>query len=126
MTNNKILEQDITNLIGYYKISEILDTMLNIANDDQIHEIRMWFNEYFGKNIRGGEPEEDIIEVILHEIDHLKMKVAEIERDGVDVKPTQAVIPKEILDIFDNLTLSISEDGQVSWSSKSKHKEKKK
>jgi len=126
MTNNKILEQDITNLIGYYKISEILDTMLNIANDDQIHEIRMWFNEYFGKNIRGGEPEEDIIEVILHEIDHLKMKVAEIERDGVDVKPTQAVIPKELLDNFNDLVLSISENGQVSWSSKSKPKEKKK
>ena len=61
MTNNKILEQDITNLIGYYKISEILDTMLNIANDDQIHEIRMWFNEYFGKNIRGANPKRTLL-----------------------------------------------------------------
>ena len=54
------------------------------------------------------------------------MKVAEIERDGVDVKPTQAVIPKELLDNFNDLVLSISENGQVSWSSKSKPKEKKK
>lgn len=83
MIKSKFLENTITQLLETYKVTEILDAIMDTAGDERIHEIRMWFNEYFGKNSDDGNVVDADINILFHEIDHLKMKVATIERCGV-------------------------------------------
>lgn len=105
MTKNEYLVGTIVPLLGKHKVSEILDALMDASDDERMHEMRMWFNEYFGKNSDSGNEVDVDIDILFHEIDHLKMKVAAIERGGVaipeevkEVHKKQAVITVEMKD----------------------------
>jgi hypothetical protein len=78
------VQHDVVNLIDKYRISEILDVLFDVSNDDQIHEMREWFNQYFCDkesiaNEPGSDIDSDIDDFIVHELEHHNIRIARLE-----------------------------------------------
>lgn len=97
------IQNDVVQLLDKYKITEILEVIMDIGSDSSVHEMREWFENNFGES-SGMEDdlENDAITAIFHDIEHLNMRVLKLER-GVKQNPetgdiTTGDVPKEIMD----------------------------
>lgn len=70
MTRSNI-QHDVVQLLDKYTISEILDMVMDVAADDLIHEMRMWFNKEFGNDDRlESALDKDVVDYVTHELEH--------------------------------------------------------
>jgi len=98
------IQDDIGQILEKYKPSEILDAMIDIASDDKVHEMRMWFDQNFGdEKHREDEFDKDIIDWITHELEHQNMRLIKLEQTKNsairETETTQAtVLSTEIVD----------------------------
>lgn len=117
MTRSNI-QHDVVQLLDKYKIAEILDVVADIASNDVVNEMRKWFDQNFGdKRDVGDDLDEDlansIINTVMHEIDHINMRLVKLERGQAPSKSsvqTTGNVPKEIIDIFKDLKIPLSEE----------------
>lgn len=65
------VQHDVVQLLDKYAISEILDVVMDVAADNLVHEMRMWFDKEFGEGERlESALDKDVIEYVTHELEH--------------------------------------------------------
>lgn len=94
MTRSNI-QHDVVQLLDKYAISEILDVVMDVAADELVHEMRMWFDKEFGNGERlESDLDKDVVDYVTHELEHHNMRLTKLER--AQHVPTEGVkLPEE-------------------------------
>jgi len=103
------IQNDVVQLLDKYKVTEILEVIMDIASDSSVNEMREWFGNNLGENCGDGENREnDEMVAVFHDMEHLNMRVLKLERDAEKNRKTGDMqtgdmqttgnVPKEIVD----------------------------
>ena len=111
MTKGNI-QHDVLQLMDKYPVDGIIETMITLGAAD---DIQTWAGKYFAVPIRtqaGDDLDKDIIRGILHDIDRLKSRVAQLElgkQHTGDIQQT-GKIPPEIVSAIEKWNPSLPLD----------------
>jgi hypothetical protein len=85
------IQHEVVQLIDKYGVSDVLDVIMELGSDSLVHEMRMWFEKNLtGSPGAGEELDEDVIQALFHDLQHVNMRLVKIEK-AVFPQPTEPV-----------------------------------
>jgi hypothetical protein len=101
------VQHDTVQLLDKYSISEILDAIMDVAADELVHEMRMWFDKEFNEGERlESALDKDVIEYVTHELEHHNTRLVKLEKK-VFPTPTEPVrLPDDIAEELSKQTIN--------------------
>ena len=80
-TRGRNIDRDVMQLIDKYEISDILDIIFDTASPTLVQKMKEWFGKNLGvKSGISDDLDDGIIKCILHDMEHINMRLAKLER----------------------------------------------
>lgn len=80
-TRGRNIDRDVMQLIDKYEISDILDIIFDTASPTLVQKMKEWFGKNLGvKSGISDDLDDGIIKCILHDVEHINMRLAKLER----------------------------------------------